>query len=64
MRHHAAPFRHTGLVVLLLNSSVAFVLNLATMTLIKHTSALTVNVSGVFKDLLLIAWQAAYECRA
>ena len=26
------------------------------MALIKHTSALTLNVSGVFKDILLIVW--------
>ena len=38
---------------------VAFLLNLATMALIKHTSALTLNVSGVFKDLLLIGWSVA-----
>ena len=31
-------------------------LNLATMQLIKNTSALTLNVSGVFKDVGLILW--------
>ena len=35
---------------------MAFLLNLATMALIKNTSALTLNVSGVFKDIGLIFW--------
>ena len=34
----------------------AFALNIATMALIKHTSALTLNVAGVGKDLLLIGY--------
>lgn len=55
-RHHGAAFRRIGAPLLLANASVAFLLNLATMALIKHTSALTLNVSGVFKDLLLISW--------
>lgn len=55
-RNNFHPMRRAGLLVLLLNASVAFLLNLATMALIKHTSALTLNVSGVFKDLLLIGW--------
>ena len=55
-RHSFASFRHVGYFTLLANSSVAFLLNLATMALIKHTSALTLNVSGVFKDLLLIGY--------
>ena len=42
--------------MLFANASVAFFLNLATMALIKHTSALTLNVSGVFKDIGLIVW--------
>lgn len=49
-------FRRAGLLTLVANSSVAFALNIATMALIKHTSALTLNVAGVFKDLLLILW--------
>jgi len=49
-------FSRTGYVTLLANSSIAFCLNIATMALIKHTSALTLNVAGVFKDLLLILW--------
>ena len=57
----AAPFvvvafRRVGALVLIMNASIAFVLNLATMQLIKHTSALTLNVSGVFKDVGLILW--------
>ena len=55
-RHRFAAIRHVGALQLLANASVAFLLNLATMALIKHTSALTLNVSGVFKDLLLIGW--------
>ena len=55
-RHSFASFRHVGYFTLLANSSVAFLLNLATMALIKHTSALTLNVSGVFKDILLIGY--------
>ena len=55
-RHRFAAIRHVGVPMLLANASIAFFLNLATMALIKHTSALTLNVSGVFKDLLLIAW--------
>ena len=54
-----AAFRHVGFLTLLANASVAFALNLGTMALIKHTSALTLNVSGVLKDLLLIAWSVA-----
>ena len=35
----------------------------ATMALIKHTSALTLNVSGVFKDLLLIVYSVSCNGR-
>jgi len=59
MRHNFAPIRRVGIMLLLLNASIAFLLNLATMALIKHTSALTLNVSGVFKDILLIVWSVA-----
>ena len=52
----AAAFRSVGWLVLLTNSSVAFLLNLATLALIQRTSALTLNVAGVVKDLILIAW--------
>jgi len=53
-RNRFAPIRHLGFLTLLANASVAFLLNLATMALIKNTSALTLNVSGVFKDIGLI----------
>ena len=53
-RHHFAAIRHVGGLTLLANASVAFFLNLGTMALIKQTSALTLNISGVFKDLFLI----------
>ena len=55
-KHRFAAMRHVGFGILLANASVAFFLNLATMALIKNTSALTLNVSGVFKDLLLIVF--------
>lgn len=58
-KNHFAPVRHVGFAVLLANASVAFLLNLSTMALIKHTSALTLNISGVFKDLGLIGWSVA-----
>ena len=59
MRHNGAALRHVGFATLLANASVAFLLNLGTMALIKHTSALTLNVSGVFKDIGLILWSVA-----
>jgi len=52
-------FSAVGFFKLAANASVAFVLNLATMALIKYTSALTLNVAGVVKDLLLIFWSVA-----
>ena len=45
--------------VLLANCTVAFLLNVASMQLIRATSALTLNVAGVFKDVLLVAWSVA-----
>ena len=56
LHHSFAPLRHVGGGLLLLNASVVVLLNLSTMALIKHTSALTLNVSGFFKDVGLIAW--------
>ena len=56
MADNFAAVRRTGGLMLLANSSIAFLLNLATLALIRHTSALTLNVAGVVKDLLLIAW--------
>jgi len=52
----ATPIRAVGGVLFVSNMSIAFLLNLSTMALIKHTSALTMNVSGVIKDLALILW--------
>jgi len=52
----AIAFRRAGFLALGSNASIAFLLNLATLALIQHTSPLTLNVSGVVKDLLLIAW--------
>ena len=54
-----AVIRQAGAVVLISNSSVAFLLNLATLALIKQTSALTLNIAGVCKDVLLIAFSVA-----
>ena len=51
LHHRMAPLHHVGAPLLLLNASVVVLLNLSTMALIKHTSALTLNVSGVFKDI-------------
>ena len=48
--------RRTGAPLLLANASLAFALNIASMAAIKHTSALTMNVAGVVKDVLLILW--------
>ena len=56
MRHPWLPLRRVGAPLLLVNATMAFLLNLSVMELIKHTSALTLNVSGVAKDLLLIVW--------
>ena len=52
-------FRAVGPLVFAANLCLAFVLNLATMALIKATSALTLNVAGVVKDLLLISYSVA-----
>ena len=40
--------------ILLLNGLVAFMLNIATVLLIKNTSALVLTLSGVLKDILLV----------
>jgi len=53
---NAAAIRDAGFLTLTSNSSIAFLLNLATLALIQRTSALTLNVAGVVKDLLLICW--------
>jgi drug/metabolite transporter (DMT)-like permease len=40
--------------ILILNGLVAFTLNIASVMLIKHTSALTLTLAGVVKDILLV----------
>jgi drug/metabolite transporter (DMT)-like permease len=40
--------------ILIANGMVAFSLNIASVMLIKHTSALTLTLSGVIKDILLV----------
>ena len=40
--------------ILVLNGLVAFTLNIAAVMLIKHTSALTLTLAGVVKDILLV----------
>lgn len=40
--------------ILVLNGLVAFTLNIASVMLIKHTSALTLTLAGVIKDILLV----------
>jgi drug/metabolite transporter (DMT)-like permease len=41
-------------VILVANGTVAFLLNIASVMLIKHTSALTLTLAGVIKDILLV----------
>ena len=52
----AAGLGRPDLFVFLTNSLCAFALNLAVFLLVGKTSALTMNVAGVFKDWLLIAF--------
>jgi hypothetical protein len=40
--------------MLLLNGLVAFSLNIASVMLIAHTSALTLTLAGIVKDILLV----------
>mmetsp|Transcript_13222 Transcript_13222/g.24391 ORF Transcript_13222/g.24391 Transcript_13222/m.24391 type:complete len:310 (+) Transcript_13222:123-1052(+) len=42
------------LVMLAANGCVAFTLNVAVVMLISHTSALTLTLAGIFKDILLV----------
>ncbi|XP_024382137.1 probable sugar phosphate/phosphate translocator At5g25400 [Physcomitrium patens] len=51
----SAPF-HVDVVTFGLNSMVAFLLNISVFVLVGKTSALTMNVAGVVKDWLLIAF--------
>ena len=55
----APVFENIGIPLLMLNSSVAVALTLSSIALISYTSALTMNIAGVFKDLLLILWSVA-----
>lgn len=41
------------------NAACAFLLNASSMLLVKYTSALTLNISGIVNDFLLIAWSVA-----
>ncbi len=45
-------FRFEG--IMILNGLVAFSLNIASVLLISHTSALVLTLAGVFKDILLV----------
>jgi len=47
-----ATFQFEGIMVL--NGLVAFSLNIASVLLISHTSALVLTLAGVFKDILLV----------
>lgn len=47
-------FNAQFILVLLLNGVVAFSLNIASVMLISHTSALVLTLSGVLKDVLLV----------
>lgn len=49
-------FAAVGGGIFAVNLCLAYVLNIATMALIQNTSALTLNVAGVIKDLLLIGY--------
>lgn len=40
--------------ILVANGAVAFMLNIASVMLIKHTSALTLTLAGIIKDILLV----------
>jgi uncharacterized membrane protein YeiH len=44
-----------GLPIFLANGCTAFALNIATVYLIKNTSALVLTLGGIIKDILLIA---------
>ena len=57
--HHACTHATPHACVAGASLCIAFALNIATMALIKHTSALTLNVAGVGKDLLLIGYSVA-----
>ncbi|KAL2760437.1 hypothetical protein ACRALDRAFT_2094427 [Sodiomyces alcalophilus JCM 7366] len=45
----------TGFFILLLNAAVAFILNIASVSLIGRTSGLVMTLTGILKNILLIA---------
>lgn len=45
----------TGFLILLLNAAVAFILNFASVSLIGRTSGLVMTLTGILKNILLIA---------
>ena len=48
--------QRVDLPILILNCSIAFFLNCASMMLIEATSPLTLNICGIVKDFLLVVW--------
>lgn len=48
-------FSHDFMAIMLLNGFVAFTLNIAVVLLISNTSALTLTLAGIVKDILLVA---------
>mmetsp|Transcript_6149 Transcript_6149/g.6314 ORF Transcript_6149/g.6314 Transcript_6149/m.6314 type:complete len:381 (-) Transcript_6149:410-1552(-) len=46
--------------VLLINGCTAFALNIASVLLISHTSAMTLTIGGLFKDVMLVAFSVAF----
>ena len=52
-------FTAVGGGIFAVNLCLAYILNIATMALIQNTSALTLNVAGVIKDLILIGYSVA-----
>ena len=49
-------FGRVNIFILIANCSIAFLLNCASMLLIEMTSPLTLNVCGIAKDFILVAW--------
>ncbi|KAH8664110.1 triose-phosphate transporter family-domain-containing protein [Xylariales sp. PMI_506] len=49
-----SDIRHTGLLILLLNATIAFLLNVSSVLLIGKTSGLILHLTGVFKNILLV----------
>ncbi|KAM9885114.1 triose-phosphate transporter [Verticillium dahliae] len=53
-RFEYADFEKTGFIILILNASVAFGLNVASVFLIGKTSSLVMTLTGILKNILLI----------